>query len=160
MTKADDIRAAMKKNAAKLEVAIANEATERESGNLVKAIRTKTVLEIMARIGKAVALTIAEDGEVTIRSGASGDKSPSVGRQAGVTTWLVNGADIGSPMVSRMLAAVYNVARGKDVYDKDSPERFARKADALGRIGKAKTQVVIGETEPTDAVAFLKATHA
>jgi len=159
MTTADEIRARMERDTTKLATATANEVVEREAEKLVKAIRTKTTLAIMKRIGKAVVLTIQETGEVDIRKGGSGEKSQSVGRQEGVTGWIVNGKDIGSPMVSRMLATVYNVERPKDVYDKDSPERFARKSAALERIGQAKVKVVRGD-KATDAVAFLKSTTA
>jgi len=155
MSKADEIRKRMEKDKLRLVTATANEAAEREFPKLAKAIATSTVKAIVKRIGKAVALTITEAGEVVFRSGATGDKSPSLGRQAGVTEWLVNGKAIGSPLVSRMLAAVYKVERPKDVYGADSPERFARKPDAIARIKAAKVMVVIGDAKPSDAVAFL-----
>ena len=155
MSKADDIRKRMERDKERLVSVSANEAIEREGVKLIKAIGTKTVRAIVKRIGKAVALTINPDGEVILRTGAVGDKSPSMGRAAGVTGWIVNGKDIGSPLTSRMLAAVWKVDRPKDVYGGDSPERFARKTATLERIKAAKVQVVI-DGKKKDAVTFLK----
>ena len=81
-------------------------------------------------------------------------KAPSRSRQAGVETWIVDGRDIDSPMVSRMLAAVYGVRNPKDVYGKDSPERHARKPKTLAAIKAHGVEVVIGG-QRMDAVDFL-----
>ena len=91
------------------------------------------------------------DGEL----GAHWVKSPSLSRQAGVETWIVDGRDINSPMVSRMLAAVYGVSIPKDIYGTDSPERYARKPGTLRDIKAHRVEVVIGGKR-TDAVAFLR----
>lgn len=88
--------------------------------------------------------------------GLGGDKSPSLGRQAKVTGWIVGGKDIGSPMASKLIAAVYNVERAKDVYDKDSPERFIRKPAFLDKLADRKVKV-IRDGKTADAIAFLKA---
>lgn len=87
--------------------------------------------------------------------GVGGDKSPSLGRQAKVTSWIVGGKDIGSPMASKLIAAIYNVERAKDVYDKDSPERFIRKPAFLDKLAGRKVKV-IRDGKTADAIAFLK----
>ena len=95
------------------------------------------------------------DGTVRRGGGVGGDKSPSLGRQAKVTGWVVGGKDIGSPMASKLIAAIYNVERAKDVYDKDSPERFIRKPAFLDKIAGRKVKVV-RDGKASDALAFLK----
>lgn len=87
--------------------------------------------------------------------GLGGDKSPSLGRQAKVTSWIVGGKDIGSPMASKLIAAIYKVERAKDVYAKDSPERFIRKAAFLDKLAGRKVKVV-KDGKTSDAIAFLK----
>ena len=59
-------------------------------------------------------------------------------------------------MASKLIAAIYNIERAKDIYDKDSPERFIRKPAFLERIAGRKIKVV-KDGKTTDAVAFLKA---
>ena len=105
----------------------------------------------------AAAMVFVVNKESAIRrgGGVGGDKSPSLGRQAKVTSWVVGGKDIGSPMASKLIAAIYNVERAKDVYDKDSPERFIRKPAFLERIAGRKISVV-RDGKRSDAVAFLK----
>jgi hypothetical protein len=88
--------------------------------------------------------------------GIGGDKSQSMGRAAKVTSWVVGGKDIGSPMASKLIAAVYNVERAKDVYGKDSPERFIRKPAFIDKLAGRKIKVV-RDGKASDAVAFLKA---
>jgi len=111
----------------------------------------------MAKVdASAMVFVVNMDGANRRGGGAGGDKSPSLGRQAKVTGWTVNSKDIGSPMASKLIATIYNVERAKDIYDKDSPERFIRKSAFLDRISNRKVKV-IHDGKTSDAVAFLKA---
>lgn len=102
----------------------------------------------------AMVFVVNADGANRRGGGSGGDKSPSLGRQAKVTDWVIGGKAIGSPMASKLIAAIYNVERAKDIYDKDSPERFIRKPAFLERIGNRKVKVV-RDGKTADAVAFL-----
>ncbi len=102
----------------------------------------------------AMVFVVDVNGATRRGGGVGGDKSLSLGRQAKVTGWIVGGKPIGSPMASKLIAAVYNVERAKDVYGKDSPERFIRKAAFLDRIKGRKIKVV-RDGKASDAIAFL-----
>lgn len=93
--------------------------------------------------GDIGSIVVKADGATFRTSGDGASKSPSLSRQAGVTSWVVDGKDIGSPLVSRMLAAVYNVDRPKDVYGADSPERHARKPKTLTDIKAHNVKAVV-----------------
>lgn len=152
-------------DAAKSALATARKDAAKDDERIVKAregIAAK-VLTAFRSACKAKRIDVADVGSIVVNGeaatwrggGLGGDKSPSMGRTAKVTSWVVGGKDIGSPMASKLIAAIYNVERAKDVYDKDSPERFIRKPAFLDRI-KGRKVKVIRDGKTSDAVAFLK----
>jgi len=102
----------------------------------------------------AMVFVVNAAGAIRRGGGIGGDKSPSLGRQAKVTDWIVGGKAIKSPMASKLIAAVFNVERAKDVYGADSPERFIRKPFFLDKIKGHKVKVV-RDGKASDAIAFL-----
>ena len=84
------------------------------------------------------------------RTGRSGTRSPSRSRQAGVEDWIVEGRRLGTPQVSKMLAAVYREGDPRRVYKTDSPERFLDNHVAeIARMGRVEA-VVKGQAVPLD----------
>ena len=151
---------------AKTALATAKADAAKEDERIVKArdgIASKVLAAFLAEC-KAKRIDAGDVGSIVVNheaatwrgGGLGGDKSPSLGRQAKVTGWIVGGKDIGSPMASKLIAAVYKVERAKDVYGKDSPERFIRKPDFIAKLAGRKIKVERDGAKPSDAIAFLK----
>lgn len=152
-------------DAAKQALATARKAVAVDDARIVKAVdgiakRIHTAYLVGCKLAKvdpdSMTFVTSKEGTVRRGGGTGGDKSLSLGRQAKVTGWIVGGKSIGSPMASKLIAAIYNVERGKDIYDKDSPERFIRKPAFLDRIKGRKVKVV-RDGKTADAIAFLSA---
>ncbi len=150
----DDAAAALK--AARADVKVDDERKAKASDSIAaKLYKLYLAACKVAKVDATMTFVVGPDGATRRGGGAGGDKSQSLGRQAKVTGWIVGGKDIGSPMASKLIAAVYNVERAKDVYAKDSPERFIRKPAFLDRIKGRKIKVV-KDGKTSDAIAFLK----
>lgn len=150
----DDARAALA--TARKDAAVDDERQAKASDSIAaKLYKIYTSACKAAKVDATMTFVVGPDGATRRGGGAGGDKSPSLGRQAKVTSWVVGGKDIGSPMASKLIAAIYNVERAKDVYAKDSPERFIRKPAFLDKLAGRKVKVV-RDGKTSDALAFLK----
>lgn len=116
------------------------------TGKLLSLLASKTIKAVMAQRGKDAVVTLkADGGDPTIKaSSGGGTKAPSRSRRVGVTDWVVDGKHLGSPMASRLIAAIYNVEAPKDLYEPDSPERFLDRPKTVEDAVKHEVYAVVG----------------